>query len=48
MEDKFKTILKIDELCKKNGVELILIKTPVYDESVYRKFKRVFQNVRNA
>lgn len=35
MEDKFKTILKIDELCKKNGVDLRLIKTPVYDESVY-------------
>ncbi len=45
MEDKFETIVKIYDLCKKNGVELRLIKTPVYDEKVYSENLREFSKL---
>lgn len=45
MEDKVATIVKINELCKKNGVELRLIKTPVYDETVYSENLKEFSKL---
>ena len=45
MEDKVATIVKISELCKKNGVELRLIKTPVYDETVYSENLKEFSKL---
>lgn len=45
MEDKIATIVKISKLCKKNGVELRLIKTPVYDETVYSENLKEFSKL---
>lgn len=45
MEDKVATIVKISKLCKKNGVELRLIKTPVYDETVYSENLKEFSKL---
>lgn len=45
MEDKVETIVKIDELCKKNGVELKLVKMPVYDETVYSENLKEFSKL---
>lgn len=45
MEDKVETIVKISELCKKNGVELRLIKTPVYNEAVYSENLKEFSKL---
>lgn len=45
MEDKVATIVKINELCKKNGAKLRLIKTPVYDETVYSENLKEFSKL---
>lgn len=37
IDEKFKTILKINKICKINGAKLIVIKTPLYHESFYRE-----------